>query len=91
MSKFDRAVQVSEVIGAAAIVISLIYVGSEVRQNTLSVQTASHQSSIAMAQDLDQHFFDAEFAAVYDAALTDHASLDGIEKRQFETHAGKLA
>jgi len=84
MKNFDRAVQIAEVVGAVAIIISLIYVGSEIRLNSLSAQNASAQAAIAMNQDLNVATFDPEFAAIVDAGIADYSSLAGTQKRQFD-------
>lgn len=43
-----------------------------------------------MAQNLDEHFFDPDFAIAYEAALADYSSLSDVEKRQFNTHVGSF-
>jgi len=42
---------VAEIIGAIAVVISLIYVGLSVNQNTNAVMVANHQALVAMDQN----------------------------------------
>ncbi len=44
---------IAEVVSAVAVVVSLIYVGSEIRQNTLAIQDGSHQASLALTHDLE--------------------------------------
>ena len=83
MKAFDRAVQVAEVIGAIAVVISLIYVGSEIRQNTFAVQDSSHQSTLGLSHEIERMLYDPDFAAIYDAGLRDYSSLTDIQRRQF--------
>ena len=85
MSKFDRAVQLAEVIGAAAVVFSLIYVGSEIRQNTRAIHDGSHQNSLVLGHALEDKFWDPEFALTYDTGLQDYSTLQGPQKRQFDS------
>ena len=85
MNKFDRVVQVAEVIGALAVVISLLYVGSEIRQNTLAVQDTSHQNSLALGHDIEAYLFDDAFAETYESGLAQYSSLGGVEKRKFDS------
>lgn len=85
MNRFDRAVQVAEVIGAVAVVVSLVYVGLQIRQNTLAIQDASDQNSLTLAHDIDAYLFDDEFVAAYESGLADYSALKGSGKRQFDT------
>jgi len=85
MNRFDRVVQVAEVVGALAVVISLLYVGSEIRQNTLAVQDTSHQNSLALGHALDVYLFDDAFAEIYESGLAQYSALTGSEKRKFDT------
>jgi hypothetical protein len=86
MDKFGRAVQIAEVIGAAAIVVSLIYVGSEIRQNTVALQDNSHQSSLTLAHDLEYRLWDAEFLATYDNGMRNYSTLSSQQIRQFDSY-----
>ena len=86
MSRFDKAVQVSEIIGAVAIVISLLYVGSEVQQNTAATKLGIHQLSIAMGADWDNLLFQADFAEVYESGINDFSALSAADKLKFEKY-----
>jgi len=85
MNKFDRAIQLAEAIGAGAVVLSLIYVGSEIRQNTQAIQDGSHQNSLVLGHALDDKLWYPEFAVTYEAGLQDYFALQGPQKRQFDT------
>ena len=48
----EQAYYLSEIIGVFAVVISLIYVGLQVKQNTIATQTASTQAYVAADSDV---------------------------------------
>ena len=75
----------AEIVSAVAVVFSLIYVGSEIRQNTLAAQDASHLSSLVLGHDLESKLWDPEFANTYEAGLGDYSSLREPQKRQFDS------
>jgi hypothetical protein len=52
----------AEIVGAIAVVISLIYVGTSVNQNTDAILVANHQALVAMDQNTNSWFRDSEFA-----------------------------
>ena len=76
---------IAEIVGAAAVVISLIYVGLGVRQNTDAIQVANHQALVAMDMDKNNWLRDPEFAAIYDNARQDMDTLSPVEFRQYLT------
>ena len=75
----------SEIVGAFAVVLSLIYVGLGVRQNTNAISVANHQAIVAMDIDRNSWFRDPEYAAVYELALDDINQLSPAQLRQFQT------
>ena len=73
----------AEIIGIAAIVASLAFVGMELRQNTAAVQSSNLQS----ATDGSQEYLlllasNPELSDLYDRAAADWDSLTAAEKRQ---------
>lgn len=81
----------AEIIGAIAVVVSLIFVGLSVNQNTRAVMVANHQALVAMDQDTTNWFQDPAFAATWEIARTDVDGLSPIEWRQvFSYTAGKF-
>jgi len=46
--KLQEWALVAEIVGAVAVVVSLIYVGVSVRQNTDAILVANHQAIVAM-------------------------------------------
>ncbi len=75
---------IGQVIGALAVVVSLIYVAAQIRQNTNAVRAAT-------AQSLHEHFAswyhliasDASLAELATRGLKDYASLSDTEKARF--------
>ncbi len=83
MSLSDLA-NIGQVIGAIAVVISLVYVALQIRQNTNAVRSAT-------AQTVHEHFAnwyhlvaaDAELARITASGLRDYASLSEQERTRF--------
>ena len=81
----------AEIIGAVAVVISLIYVGVSVNQNTNAVQVANHQALVALDQETSNWFRDADFAAAFEAAKMDVNKLSAVQRAQVGSYiAGKM-
>lgn len=81
----------AEVIGAVAVVISLIYVGISVNQNTNAIMVANHQALVAMDQDTTSWFKDPGFASAYSTSLDDMSTLSTVQRFQVGSYvAGKF-
>ena len=81
----------AEIIGAIAVVISLIYVGVSVNQNTNAVMVANHQALVAMDQSTTDWFTDSAFAATMQLAQENVDQLSPAQLSQvFAYFAGKL-
>ncbi len=81
----------AEIVGAIAVVISLIYVGTSINQNTNAVMVANHHALVAMDQNTNAWLRDSEFAAVFTIAMEDVSTLSPAQSRQFRTYlADKL-
>ena len=76
---------VAEIIGAAAVVVSLIYVGLSVNQNTNAIMVANHQALIAMDQDTNVWLRDPAFTAIFETAIENFDQLSPIQARQYRT------
>ncbi|MCP5347708.1 MAG: hypothetical protein R3F41_08850 [Gammaproteobacteria bacterium] len=83
--KLQEWALVAEIVGAVAVVISLIYVGVSVRQNTDAIMVSNHQSIVAMDIERNTWYRDLEFAALYELALQDYEQLSPPQLRQFRT------
>ncbi len=77
---------VAEIVGAIAVVVSLIYVGASVNQNTDAILVANHHALVAMDQDTNAWFRDSEFAASFEIAMDDVSNLSPVQSRQFRTY-----
>ena len=77
---------VAEIVGAIAVVVSLIYVGTSVNQNTDAILVANHHALVAMDQDTNAWFRDSEFAASFEIAMDDVSNLSPVQSRQFRTY-----
>ena len=75
----------AEIIGAIAVVISLIYVGTSVNQNTNAILVSNHQALVAMDMDKNTWLRDPEFASIYEIAVEDVSKLSPVQSRQYST------
>lgn len=81
----------AEIVGAVAVVVSLIYVGVSVNQNTAAVQVANHQALVALDQETSNWFRDPDFAAAYEVAKNDVDKLSVVQRAQVGSFiAGKM-
>jgi len=76
--------QIAEIIGAVAIIASLVFVGMQIRQNTSAIQSSAAQS---VHQNFSAWYFSAQsdpvLLAVSTKGLQDYGSLTDTEKAQF--------
>jgi len=72
----------AEIIGAIAVVVSLIYVGVSVNQNTNAVLVANHQALVALDQATTDWFKDPDFAAAHIISLDDVSKLSAVQQAQ---------
>jgi hypothetical protein len=75
---------IAEIIGATAVVVSLIYVGISVNQNTDAVMVSNHQALIAMDHNTNGWIRDSDFAAVVEGAMNGTADLTPGQAQQFQ-------
>jgi hypothetical protein len=76
---------IAEITGAIAVVVSLIYVGLSVNQNTNAIMVANHQALVAMDQDTNGWLRDPEFAEILEIAINDVDQLSASQSRQYFT------
>jgi hypothetical protein len=84
--KLQKWAMVAEIVGAIAVVISLVYVGVGIRQNTDAIMSTNHQNLLALDIDKNSWFRDPDFAALYESALIDIDGLSAPQLRQFSTY-----
>jgi hypothetical protein len=76
-----------EFVGAIGVVISLVYLGRQLVQNTQSVRAASFNSMVQNSIRLSEHAFrDSEFAAFLARAERDPESLSDEERVRWDSY-----
>lgn len=81
----------AEIVGAAAVVISLIYVGVSVNQNTNAVMVANHQALVSMDQNTTDWLRDPDLANAYLVANDGIDILSDVQRVQVGSYvAGKM-
>ena len=81
---WDAIGAIGEILGATAVVISLVYVAVQIRQNTNETRMQRTQSLIAANADVNSQVAgDKELADVFQAAVVDFDALSGSEKIRF--------
>jgi hypothetical protein len=76
---------IAQIVGALGVIVSLIYVAAEVRQNTNAVRAATFQEMVAMTVQLRSELVtDPTFAALAVKASADPASLTPPEAARMD-------
>ncbi len=80
----------TEVVGVIGIVLSLIYVGYEMRQNTIATRAQGHQALAAMyVSGIDLQISDQTFASLVARGKTDISSLSEAERNRFRLYVAR--
>ena len=74
---------IAEIVSAIAIVISLVFVGIEVRRNTESQKASTYQSMIDLSHDRMQTA--VENREIYELVQSDWAELDSVDQARLGT------
>ena len=78
---------IGEVGGMLAVVISLIYLGSQLRQNTRALHTSSYQHHADQMGRLNASAVEnADFAEIFTRAMADADSLNSVERFRVYSH-----
>lgn len=84
----SRWSSLAELIGTLAIVVSLIYVGLQVRQNTAAIRASTSAAVYQLHQDLNLPFLEnAELAELVLRASEQHGSLTTTDSLRYATLA----
>lgn len=76
----------SQIIGVAAIFASLVFVGLQIRQNTLATRAASHNSVSNALNDINRIFAEnADLTKVWLAGMADRKALTPEERWRFDS------
>lgn len=87
MSTIEALGHLGEFIGALGVVISLVYLAQQMRQNTTSVRAASFNSMVQNSIRLLEHSFrDSEFASFLHRAEKDPEQLTPDEKVRWDSY-----
>ena len=79
----EQAALISQIISAAAVIASLIFVGFQLSQHTRAVRASTSQAHSATYVQALTGLFDAELASIWRRGLSDFEALDDDEKVQF--------
>jgi hypothetical protein len=76
---------IGEIVGGIGVVISLLYVGFQVRQNTRSSRASSIQAARQMGIEFHNLLAQPEMTDVYIKGLSDYPSMPEKERVQFQS------
>ena len=74
---------ISEVVGALAVVLSLVYVGVQIRQNTRQVRVATHDGTTRDFRQFTRQMLASGLTQVFSRGLEDYAALSEEQKLEF--------
>ncbi|HEX4881328.1 MAG TPA: hypothetical protein VFV18_03175 [Porticoccaceae bacterium] len=75
---------VSQIVSALALIVSLLFVGIQIRQNTLSTQTARHQSIVQAISDWSREVaLNNDIANLMVRGSANFEQLDPVQRLQF--------
>lgn len=88
---WDAVAALAEMLGAVAVVASLLYVAAEVRQNTRQARLAAQQATVhELGHALRAQALDREWAELLSRALNGLEKLNPVERVQFLSHVGSI-
>jgi len=80
-----------DLLGGIGVVVTLVYLATQIRQNTRVARTATLQQWVAMAATVNNAISQSgEFARIYRAGCDDPKSLEPHERTQFNMHLFQL-
>lgn len=83
---WEAAATVAEIVGAIAVVVSVIYLAIQVRGNTREAMEAAISSAIDAFNNFDRMIAtDADLASILMRGEKSNASLSPVEQRQFDS------
>ena len=81
---------IGEFIAAIAVVVSLVYLAIQIRQNTNSVRTSTYQAVLDTAQRVNEYFTDPRNERLYRLGRKDLRQLKEDEQAQFKALVGNV-
>ena len=88
-SRIENAASIAEIISAVAVVISLVYVASEIQQNTRALQESNAQVVLTLGHSWSDWFRDESFAAAVVVAYEDPSEMTAVQERQVSAWIGR--
>ena len=83
MSKLERYAHIAEIVGAITVVLSVLYLGYEIRRNTTASQMEATQNLLVLDQQLVERLIEPHVNAILVKARNDLASLSEEEREVF--------
>ena len=88
---WDAIGAIGEIAGAAGVILSLIYLASQIRtQNTESRQNAVNNLTSQWDSFMGDMATNPELARIWDKGLQDFGALNATERVQFSTHLNRI-
>lgn len=85
--QIEYAALVAEIVGALAVVVSVVYLAVQIADNTKSLQNEGHYNALQLAQrPLELLIADHELAAIVTAGYQDPGALSADEWQRFAMH-----
>jgi hypothetical protein len=82
---------IAELLGAGAVVVSLLYLARQIRQNTRQIRLAAQQATVhELGNALRAQAQNRESAELLSRGLNSLDALDSVEKTQFLSHVGHI-
>ena len=82
---------IAEAIAAVGVILSLVYVAVQIRQNTQAIRASSYQSLAEGIAEFQTILVENEdFARIYVQALEDPGKLNPEERLRFDTYVGNF-
>ena len=88
MDRLQKWAHIAEIAGAVAVVISLLYVGYQIRENTDAQLSATENNLFSLGFALDEWYLQPDFVEIVAKANSDFASLTEVERLRYERHVG---
>ncbi len=89
--QWEALAAIAELLGAVAVVASLLYLAIQVRQNTRQARLAAQQATVhELGHALRAQAQDREWATLLSRALNGLDDLDTVERVQFLSHVGSI-
>src|SRR5688572_29825986 len=87
MTRLEKAAYLSQIIGSVAVVVSLIYVGRQISDNTTEVRATSGRELVVFGQEIDSWVVtNAELADILTAGSSDYETLSPSHRLRFNQY-----